>query len=272
LGGAVALTALAIGAAYPGAWTQEQGSGDAVLTGAFTTSDHAFAPDGQAIKSSSFTKTEVDLFSEYGLRDWLTTIIQGGLTSRRVGEPYPSSFEGFDVSEFGARLRLWQHGNAVFSVQVAQVIPGGGHGFESAQYGNTDPGTDLRVLAGCSFKLGQWNSFIDGEAAYHFRAGRPPSEYHFDFTLGTRPRPDVLLMSGHRSKLFVSISTIYVNDASQKSWLGSTWEAKALENRDRLLSVSRAKAGLEVAAAGAFELPRPALCVTWARTSARHSP
>ena len=46
-GGAVALTALAIGAAYPGAWTQEQGSGDAILSGAFTTSDYAFAPDGR---------------------------------------------------------------------------------------------------------------------------------------------------------------------------------------------------------------------------------
>jgi hypothetical protein len=154
LGGAVALTALADDVAYPGAWMQEQGSGEAILSGAFTTSDYAFAPDGRTIRSSSFTKTEVDLFSEYGMRDWLTTIIQGGLTSRRVGEPFPSSFAGFDVSEFGARLRLWQQGNAVFSLQVTQSVPGGGHGFESAQYGNTDPGTDLRALAGYSFKLG----------------------------------------------------------------------------------------------------------------------
>ena len=194
MGGAVALTALANDAVYPGAWNQEQGAGDAILSGAFTTSDYAFAPDGRAIKSSSFTKAELDLFSEYGVRDWLTTIIQGGLTSRRVGEPYPSSFNGFDVSEFGARLRLWQHSDVVFSFQATQSMPGGGHGFESAQYGNTDPGTDLRVLAGSSFKLGQWNSFVEGEAAYHFRAGRPPSEYHFDFTLGTRPRPEVLVM------------------------------------------------------------------------------
>src|SRR5262249_4365881 len=155
---AIALEVAPMGVAYAGAWAEEQGSGEAILGGAYTTSDHSFAPDGRAIKASSFAKTQVDLFSEYGVRDWLTVIAQGGLTSRRVGAPYASSFDGLDVSEVGGRLRLWQHGDAVFSFQATEIIPGGGRGFESAQYGNTDPGTDLRALLGYSFKLGQWNS------------------------------------------------------------------------------------------------------------------
>jgi protein XagA len=193
-GGAVILTGLAVGAAYAGAWTEEQGSGQAVLGGTFTTSDHSYAADGRPTKASPFDKTDIDLYGEYGVRDWLTAIVQGGVTNRRVGEPNASSFEGADVTEAGDRIRLWQHGDAVFSFQTTELVPGGGHGNESAQYGNTDAATDLRALVGYSFKLGQWDSFVDGEAAYRIRGGRPPSEFHFDLTLGTRPRPNVLIM------------------------------------------------------------------------------
>jgi hypothetical protein len=187
-------------AAFPavaraGAWTPDQGQGVAILGATATSSDHALSPSGHVSDASSFAKTEIDFYAEYGIRDWLAAVVQGGFTDRHAGGSEASSFDGADITHLGARIRLWRQGDAVFSFQATQEVPGGSGGYRGAEVGNTGPATDLRLLAGYSFRLAGLDAFTDIETAYHLRSGRPPDEVRLDATLGVRVRQNLTLMA-----------------------------------------------------------------------------
>lgn len=183
------------GQAQAGAWTQQQGHGQVIVTSTFTKADQLFDANGKLIAIDDYKKFELSAYMEYGLTDSLTLLGQTTYNSIDIKPPTDSEYNGFDYTEFGARARVWQGQNGVFSLQSTLRVPGASDEGNTAEAGNTQVEWDLRALAGYSFNLGSWASFAEAQAAYRFRFDDPPDEMRLDLTLGTRPHPKLLLLA-----------------------------------------------------------------------------
>lgn len=187
--------------AMAGAWTRAAGEAFAMGQVAAYYSDHAFGPSSELYASRSYDKVEATLTFEYGAADWLTLIAAPQFLSIRLGEPYPSSYDGPGYVDAGARARLFQgEGQGMGYVVSAQAVaraPGASGSQSAAAVGYTDWEADFRLLLGLSFELFGKPAFFNGEVAQRQRFGDPPDEFRLDLTLGARvaPRWQVLVQS-----------------------------------------------------------------------------
>lgn len=169
-----------------GAWTLDEGRGQAILQAGAYHSDTAFGPSYDLFASRPYSKVEVTLVLEYGATDWLTLIAAPQFLSVSLGEPAPSSYAGPGYSDAGARVRLFATEGFVLSAQAVGRFPGTGGSQSAAAVGYEDPELDLRVLAGWSFSVFGKPAFLDAQLAQRLRFGPPPDELRFDLTLGLR--------------------------------------------------------------------------------------
>lgn len=176
----------ASGAAVAGAWTMDEGHGQAILQAGAYQSSSEFGPSSDLYASRPYSKVEVTLVIEYGATDWLTLIAAPQFLSVSLGEPAPSSYAGLGYSDVGARVRLLAGNDWVVSAQAVGRFPGTGNSQSAAAVGYEDPEVDLRLLAGYAFTLFGKAAFLDLEAAQRLRFGPPPDELHVDLTLGVR--------------------------------------------------------------------------------------
>lgn len=187
-------SALTTTPAFASAWTQEQGHGQAILTGFHSNSDKGYDSNGDSFDIADYRKTEAYLLLEYGVTDDLTLMLTPSF--RHVGiEGSGDDTTGLGYTEFGARYGLVQDGPFVASVQGSIRIPGKKRADSLAQVGSTDTEYDLRALAGTSFKAGGMDGFVDLQGAYRLRDGDPPNEFHADISVGIRPAPKVQLIA-----------------------------------------------------------------------------
>lgn len=213
------------GSALAGAWTQPEGRGQAIVTGAYTQSPRAFGEDGETIFIPDYDKFELNTLVEYGLTDDVTAIFQPLLQSVTIDEPTDADRFGLGFTEIGARARLWSDERSVFSGQVIARIPGAGDEDNPAALGNTDPEFDTRALYGRSFTLGTWSSFFDAQLGYRIRFDDPANEIRADLTLGTRPHPDVLLLAqSFNTMADGSAEGIFENGREHKAQLSAVWD------------------------------------------------
>ncbi len=179
--------------AHAGAWTLRESEGSAFLQGTATWSDHAFDGASSLFAAQTYDKVTTQLFLEYGAADWLTLMAAPELVSISVGAPTDQSYFGPGYSDIGARLRLAQGGvpglDYVVSAQVVGRIPGAKPSEGAAVIGYVDGELDLRLLAGFSFALWGYDSFLDLEVAQRQRYGAAPNEFRLDATLGVRVAP-----------------------------------------------------------------------------------
>lgn len=140
-----------------------------------------------------FSKYESSFYTEYGLTNRLTAILQ--LAGQRVSQDnngITDTAEGLAASRAGLQVRLLNLGRWTFSTQMAAVIPGGGENVADRPLGDGANGVELRALAGRS--LGS-NGFLDLQVARTWRADNYPAETRFDATLGWRIRENYLMMA-----------------------------------------------------------------------------
>jgi hypothetical protein len=178
-----------------GAWTLPEDQGQAIATTTFTRSTRVFDENGNAVPTPTFDKLESSLFFEYGIRDWLTLILETEFLSYDIAPPIDAHTSGPGYTDVGGRVRLWSNTDSVFSAQAVARLPGRHDETNPAEVGNTDPELDLRVLYGHSFSLRGLDSYIDAQLGYRVRFDDPPNEVRFDFTFGVRPLERLMLLA-----------------------------------------------------------------------------
>ena len=189
--------ALAWASPSPGwaaAFNEPAGEGIVILRGTADGGNRSFDRRGHLVKSRAYAKHEVDATVQYGVTDWLEVIVKPDLVSTSLGGSPGARYTGIGSSEAGAQLQVLRSGPAVFAVQGTFRLPPTTRERNLALIGNTSRDTDGRALAGVVFDLGPWPSFADGEVGYRIRSAGAPDEVHLDMTVGTRPRPDTLLL------------------------------------------------------------------------------
>ena len=159
-------------AAFAGAWTLPEGTGQWLATLAAATSTGYFASGGLA-STPRYDKVEAQLLVEYGLTDRLTAIMQSGIAAYRHRRA--------DRCRSAPVLATPNSARATASGKVKTgCCPARRHcGFRvpptpsnPAAIGYTDVEADFRALVGHNFMLGDMPAFFDFEAAQRQRAGR----------------------------------------------------------------------------------------------------
>jgi protein XagA len=206
MGVAPCLVAGAVGEALAGAWTLPVGEGQAIAVATFERGNRLFDAGGRVVPIRGYRKFELPLFLEYGATERLTLVASPSLLAVAAGsEP---TYRGPGYADLGARVRLWSEGAHVVSLQAIARLPGARDAADPAQWGWTDPETDIRALWGHGFEIFSRPAFVNAEAAYRIRAGAPADEIRIDLTFGLRPAPRWLV-------LVQSFSTISVGEAGR---------------------------------------------------------
>jgi protein XagA len=189
---AAALAAVvAPGAAFGGAWTLPQGSGQLIETLYGWT---GFGPPWGGNPPVNQGRFDAQTYLQYGLTDSLTIFGQTAFEHYALGAPTPDTYNGLDYSDVGLRAKLWSTGEWVFSGEATAFIPGAHDASAPAQEGNTGWAGEARVNAGTNFKVGATPGFVDAEVAYRLRTAGPPDEWHGDLTVGFKFTPKLMLM------------------------------------------------------------------------------
>ena len=180
--------------AFAGAWTYPAGTGQVIVSTILTEGEERLAGRGGAIVRQAYRKAESNAYLEYGFTDWLTGIAVPDFQAVSVSAPAAAQYEGLGQSGIGARARIFQTADSVFSFQAMVAVPPRGHPVNDAEIGATDFQTEARLLAGHNFQIGAWAAFADAQIAYRARLGAPADEIHVDLTLGIRPALRWLVM------------------------------------------------------------------------------
>ena len=170
-----------------------EGTGQWVASLTGTSATSYFSDSGLA-STPRYSKEEMQVLVEYGLTDRLTAIFDPGLQHIDIAAPTNADRTGLGYTEFGARYAFFQDPSWVLSGQATLRAPGTTDTSNPAAIGYTDVESDLRVLLGHSFTVGDMPAFIDLQAAERLRTDGAPSEFRFDATFGLRPFPQWLLL------------------------------------------------------------------------------
>lgn len=217
-------------AAFAGAWTWPEGTGQAILS----LSAGAGDINGQSGPGAAReTRLESSLEVEYGLRDGLTGFLQSGLENEAAGAPVSDAYRGLDYSGAGLRARLFSSESLVWSVQGAALVPGAHDGSRPLQAGNTGFDSDWRTLVGSNFRVGAMWGFADASVGYRTRGGGPPDEWRADLTLGLHVRDNLTVMAqafnavsnGSRAPLFPAEQTMTIEPSVVYDF-NASWSAQ----------------------------------------------
>ncbi len=111
--------------AHADGWVQPKHKGLVSLAATYYETDIFYDKDGKRVDVPRFTKYEVQPYLEYGLTDALTLGVSDGVhylkQDQRVGNALTN--EGDSGVEMFGRVRLWQEGAAVLSVQPFVKTP-----------------------------------------------------------------------------------------------------------------------------------------------------
>ncbi len=174
-------------AAFAGAWTLPEESGQIIASGTWTQSELAASGKTLNPNSSRSIKREARAYVEYGVKDWLTAILQPEFINQHLDAPNRASYRGLGYTQFALKARVFAANGFVLSLESGLGIPGPSDQPNRAQIGNTGLQSDWRLNAGYGFEIFSLPAFIDLSAGYRTRAGRPPNEGRADFTFGIRP-------------------------------------------------------------------------------------
>jgi protein XagA len=181
-------------AAWAGAWTLPEGTGQWLATVDASTAANSFNGNAAPTSTPRYNKVEAQLFIEYGLTDRLTAIVDPGLQHIDIAAPVSAARTGLGYTEFGGRYAFWQDQTWVLSGQATLRIPGTTNTPNPAAIGYTDVEADVRVLLGHAFTIGATPVFFDLQAAERIRTEGAPSEFRFDATLGVQVMPRWLVL------------------------------------------------------------------------------
>ncbi len=175
------------GPVLAGAFNQQAGKGQVIVTTNFSTAGDNFGPTGKFVPASNLGKFEATALLEYGFTDWLMGIVKPSVLDLHSSGPPSTTYSGLGATEIGLQARVLQFESSVVAVQATLRVPGASNSGNPLVAGMNRTEEDLRVLFGHGFEVGGWQSFVDLQAGYRWRGGGPPDEMRIDATIGTRP-------------------------------------------------------------------------------------
>ena len=176
------------------AWTQEKGRGLIITSLTYDVATKVFNNTGRLESSPKFVKHEANIYAEYGVTDWLTVLLLPGFQRVSTGFSGARRTEsGINNTGFGGRIRLFNNGRHVVSVEGTYFLPGGIDTTETTVLSRGNGDQEVKALYGLSwdFKVfsRKFPSFWDIQLGYRQRDGAPANEFRADFTMGVRPFP-----------------------------------------------------------------------------------
>ena len=190
------IACLAPSLAYAGAWTQDQGKAQVILTGSYYNADQLWNNHGNKQSQPTYSKYELNPYLEYGLRDDLT--IGTSLSLQRLHQdgnhsPGASSW-GVGDSEFFLRKRLWKQDGFVASVEPMIKLPSPESSGLQPRIGSSDADAGLGLSGGYGFSAYGQNHFADVDTQYRHRFGGPNDQVKISGTLGVGITPSWMIM------------------------------------------------------------------------------
>ncbi len=191
-----AIVSLTVSQALAGAWTQEAGKGQLIVTTLYYATDTLYDNSGAKQAQPDYSKYEVSPYFEYGLADGLTVganlSLQHATQDGTPGNPTLTNW-GLGDSEFFARLRLLQKGALVVSVEPMVKLPTAEE--DQPALGGRHADAGLGLLAGYQFSYAGLDHFIDLGLSYRYRDGTPEDQIKLSATAGFGLTKDLMLMS-----------------------------------------------------------------------------
>src|SRR5262249_24815985 len=112
------------GEALAGAWTLDPGTWQIMSIGQFSTANRIFDADRNVQSAPRYNKYELTTTIEYGVTSWLTAVLAPQLQQIEVGSPINAQRAGLGYTDVGGRVRLYDGGSSVFSLQSTVRIQG----------------------------------------------------------------------------------------------------------------------------------------------------
>lgn len=184
--------------AFAGAWLQQPGHTQLIITTSYYQADDFLDDHGHRQPQETYRKAEVNPYLEYGLTSRWTlganllfqVVSQDDSTT---GNPLTNAALG--DSEWFARCQLWKSDHAVISLRPFVKLPGLDDSANVPAIASIHPDAGFAVAAGYSFTLYGLPAFVDGEFGYRYRFGEPHDQLTLAPTFGIRPYEKWLLLS-----------------------------------------------------------------------------
>lgn len=182
---------LAVSRAQAGAFMEPAGQGQVIVSGGLSDPIRAFDLRGRLAPISYYRKFELTAYAEYGFNDRLTLIAAPSALDF-AAKPPGESYRGIGVLEAGARVKAFEIGETLVSVQATLRTPTNAR---SRIFLDTGRGlqADGRVLIGRSFKVFGFPAFTSVEIGYRSPGGFG-HEIRADATFGIRPIEKLLVL------------------------------------------------------------------------------
>lgn len=185
---------IGISAAYAGAWTQERGHMQIIITNSYYVAGSYFDNNGHRQSQSSYHKFDFNPYVEYGLLDGVTIGANLSLPylwqNSTTGTQYSA---GVGDSEFFTRLRLWQKNGVVIAAEPIIKLPAPASSLQP-RLGSSTPDAGMGIAAGYGFDANGLHHFADVNIGYRYRFGMPHDQWRITGTLGYSLRPQWMLM------------------------------------------------------------------------------
>ncbi|PHR91029.1 MAG: hypothetical protein COA69_13315 [Robiginitomaculum sp.] len=187
----IAAVCAPVPSARAGSWPAPPGKGQIIQTNLAVKATKSFDMTGELGQPAVFSKYEAGVFWEHGLNEKTTLVVTSSYQDLNFRAGVDNvKFKGFGETGIGLRRVLWRDGSYIVSAQGTVIVAGTGEGVSDADLGLGSTQYEARILAGRSFKLAGRDGFIDGQAAWRFRAGRAPDEWRLDVSAGWHPMPE----------------------------------------------------------------------------------
>jgi len=192
---AVALCCLASAQeAVAGAWTLLEDKTQTISTFTYSRASRSYDASSNPTIPIRYTKLLTQTDIEYGVRDWLTLIVDPEYAKAQSGPPGgPIEVANAFAIGAGARVRLAQY-HGIFSVEGSYKSAGA---FDTSVSVNQESARqfEIRALYGTNFKILDMDAFADFELGQRFIAGARPSETPVDITLGLHITPQTMILA-----------------------------------------------------------------------------
>ncbi len=207
--------------ARAGAWLFPQGHGQVILATTFAEARKAFDATGRLVTTPAYRKIQTEAYLEHSLTDWLAVVAQDSamqfhgaaspteyldllISEAMAGLPLSirgppgAQYQGLGLGALGARLRLFTHGDYVFSAEATMRAASS----NARRFLDMRDATqiDARLLMGRAFRFLGVAGFADTQIGYRSR-GQNGDELRTDVTLGLQPLARLTLMAQSFSAL-----------------------------------------------------------------------
>ena len=199
------------GQAFAGAWTQDKGNTQIILTGSYYGANKLWDNSGHKQSQPSYGKYELNPYLEYGLQDGLTAGASLTLQRTHQDKAAPGVFSasagqsnwGMGDSEFFLRKRVFQNGTYVLSVEPMVKVPSPESAADQPRIGSSHYDAGVGVSGGYTFEAYGHQHYADIDTQFRHRFGAPHDQVHLAGTLGINVAPQWTIMP----QTFVTLRT-----------------------------------------------------------------